>query len=107
MPPFALFFTEVAIVIAGFQRGLGWVMAVAIALLLLAFIGLARHTSDMMFGADPSADGTIPEPPKDRSWHGPRVPLIAALAVTAVIGFLAGPFSTLLSEAAGVLGGGR
>ncbi len=105
MPPFALFFTEVAIVIAGFQRGLGWVMAVAIALLLVAFIGLARHTGDIMFGADDSVTAVVG--PADRSWHGPRVPLIAALGATAVIGFLAGPFSSLLDQAAGVLGGGR
>jgi hydrogenase-4 component F len=104
MPPFALFFTEVAIVIAGFQRGLGWVMAVAIALLLVAFVGLARHTGDMMFGADP---GTDDDHADDHAWHGPRLPLIAALAATAVIGFLAGPFSDLIAAAAGVLGGGR
>jgi hydrogenase-4 component F len=103
MPPFALFFTEVAIVIAGFQRGLGWVMSIAIALLLVAFIGLARHTSDMMFGAD---DEQSTEP-RDRSSHGPRLPLIAAIGATAVIGFLAGPFTTLLGQAAAVLGGGR
>lgn len=102
MPPFALFFTEVAIVIAGFQRGLGWAMGVAIGLLLIVFIGLARHTSDMMFGAGPTPSATV----VDRSWHGPRAPLIAALGATAVIGFLAGPFSTLLGQAAAALGSG-
>ncbi|MDO8732639.1 MAG: proton-conducting transporter membrane subunit [Actinomycetota bacterium] len=109
MPPFALFFTEVAIVVAGFQRGLGWVMSVAIALLLIAFIGLARHTSDMMFGTDPDPEARQGHAPQtgDRSAHGPRLPLIAALAATAIIGFLTGPFSSLLSEAANVLGGGR
>jgi hydrogenase-4 component F len=109
MPPFALFFTEVAIVVAGFQRGLGWVMAVAIVLLLVAFVGLARHTSDMMFGRDvvPDAGRESLMRVNDRSSHGPRIPLIAALTTTAVIGFLAGPFSHLLTEAASVLGGGR
>ncbi len=114
MPPFALFFTEVAIVIAGFQRGLGWVMALAITLLLVAFIGLARHTADMAFGSQAAAgaDGqdlraSATDARSDRSWHGPRVPLLVALGATAIIGFLAGPFSTLLVEAAGVLGGGR
>ncbi len=104
MPPFTLFFTEVTIVIAGFQRGLGWVTAAAVALLLVAFIGLARHTGDMMFGA---AGTTVPEEAVDRSWHGPRLPLIAALAVTAVAGFLVGPASDLLSQAAHLLGGGQ
>jgi hydrogenase-4 component F len=103
MPPFALFFTEVAIVIAGFQRGMGWVMAVAIGLLLIAFIGLARHTSDMVFGRDSVAAGAGPI---DHSWHGPRLPLVIALGATAVVGFVAGPFADLVSQAAATLGGG-
>ena len=115
MPPFALFFTEVAIIIAGFQRGLGWVMTATLVLLLVAFVGLARHTGDIMFGSEREAEADAraaaqeaPEAPApDRSWHGPRLPLIAALLATAVIGFLAGPFSTLLVEAANVLGGTR
>jgi hydrogenase-4 component F len=107
MPPFALFFTEVAIVIAGFQRGLGWVMAVAIALLLIAFIGLVRHTSDMMFGASSADHDTHAESAADHSSHGPRLPLLIALVTTAVIGFTAGPFSTLLTRAVDALGGGR
>ncbi len=108
MPPFALFFTEVAIIIAGFQRGLGWVMAVAVALLLLAFVGLGRQTSNIMFGADPDHVGDLPGAAgqRDRSWHGPRVPLMIALGATGVIGFVAGPFASLLSEAANVLGAG-
>jgi hydrogenase-4 component F len=104
MPPFALFFTEIAIVVAGFQRGLGWVTGAAVALLLVAFIGLARHTGDMMFGG---SSAPADEAQVDRAWHGPRVPLVAALGVTAVIGFLAGPVSTLITQAADVLGGGQ
>ena len=72
--------------------------------LLVVFIGLARHTGDIMFGRDQVPEGDVTA---DRTWHGPRVPIIAALAVTAVIGFLAGPFSNLLNQAANVLGGGQ
>lgn len=94
---------------AGFQRDLGWVMAVAVALLLVAFVGLARNTSDIMFGAAADADDPPASVPAvdDRSWHGPRLPLLLALGVTAVIGFLAGPFATLLTQATAVIGGGR
>jgi hydrogenase-4 component F len=99
LPPFSLFFSEVAIVIAGVQRGLTWVMVVAVVLLLVLFAGLARHTSAMMFGAQPATD----EPP-DLATHGPWLPLALALGATAVIGIMAGPLSTILLRAAAVLG---
>jgi hydrogenase-4 component F len=102
LPPFSLFFSEVAIVVAGVQRGLTWVMAVAVLLLLVLFIGLARHTSAVLFGRHP-----IVEEPPDRSAHGPRLPLVIALGTTAVVPFVAGPLSTLLTQAAAVLGATR
>jgi formate hydrogenlyase subunit 3/multisubunit Na+/H+ antiporter MnhD subunit len=114
LPPFSLFFSEVAIVVAGFQAGMGWVMVVAVALVLMLFAGLARHTSTLMFGpsreGSPNAAGPPPRPDEtpltpDRSAHGPRMPLVVALGVTAVVGFVGGPVATLLAEAANVLGG--
>ncbi len=104
MPPFALFFTEVTIIVAGFQRGLGWVTGAAVALLLVAFIGLAHHSADLLFGGREAA---AEEADIDRSWHGPRVPLIAALAVTAMLGFVAGPTADLIARAAQLLGTGQ
>jgi hydrogenase-4 component F len=104
MPPFALFFTEAAIIMAGFQRGLGWVTGAAVALLLVAFIGLAHHTAELLFGARETA---VEELPIDRSWHGPRLPLIAALTATAVLGFAAGPVADLIVRAAATLGAGQ
>jgi len=113
-PPFSMFFSEVAIVVAGFQGGLGWVMAVALALLLVLFAGLARHTVRMLFGAshrDAAAETAggapavrLPTAP-DRSAHGPRVPLAIAFGVVAVVGFAAGPLASILAQAASVLGG--
>jgi hydrogenase-4 component F len=97
LPPFSMFFSEVAIVVAGFQRGLGWAMAVAIALLLVLFAGLARHSASMTLGGSSTT-------PVDQSAHGPQAPVLLALGMTAVIGFAAGPFSTLLVDAADVLG---
>jgi hydrogenase-4 component F len=99
LPPFSLFFSEVAIVIAGVQRGLTWVMAVAVVLMLVLFAGLARHTSAVMFGRPA---GTDEEPDSDS--HGPWLPLALALGLTAVLGFAAGPFSMILADAAAVLG---
>jgi hydrogenase-4 component F len=99
MPPFALFFTEVAIIFAGFQRGLGLVMSLVVLLLLINFAGLVRHSSLMIFGRSDGAEvGTI----VDHSWHGPRIPIIAALSVAIVIPFLTG-FAQVLSRIADVL----
>ena len=42
----------------------------------------------------------------DRSWHGPALPIALALAAAILIGFLAGPLSALLTDAAATLGGG-
>jgi len=108
LPPFSLFFSEVAIVVAGFQRGLGWVMAVAVVLLLVLFAGLARHSATMTLGTSgdtPARVASAASP--DPASHGPRAPLVLALGVTAVIGFTAGPLSTLLQQAATILAGGR
>jgi hydrogenase-4 component F len=99
MPPFALFFTEVAIIFAGFQRGLGFVMSLVVLLILINFAGLVRHSSLMIFGRNDGAEvGTI----VDHSWHGPRIPIIAALSVAIVIPFLTG-FAQVLSRIADVL----
>ena len=102
LPPFSLFFSEVAIVVAGFQRGMGWVMAAMVLLLLVAFAALARHVCVIAFGSPGREAGTGTP---DWTVPGPRVPLFLALGATAVAGFVAGPFAAVLSDAARVLGG--
>ena len=101
LPPFSLFFSEVAIVVAGFQQGMTWVMAGAVLLLLGAFAALARQVASIAFGAAGGGAGPAP----DWSAPGPRFPLGIALCVTAVAAFVAGPFADLLTDAAAVLGG--
>jgi hydrogenase-4 component F len=98
LPPFSLFFSEVAILVGGFQQGLGWVMAAAVALLLVMFAAMARHVVALLFG------GTAPESEVDHASYGPRLPLLLALTATGVVGFVAGPLATLLARAAAVLG---
>lgn len=103
LPPFSLFFSEVAIVIGGFQQGLGWAMAVTVVLVLVIFAALSRHVAAIAFGeVDGGEDDSAR--PVDRSSYGPVLPLALALAATAVIGFVAGPFADLLSDAAATLG---
>ncbi|MGB7980011.1 MAG: proton-conducting transporter membrane subunit [Candidatus Nanopelagicales bacterium] len=123
-PPFVLFFTEVAIVVAGWQVGLGWAMGIALALLLVVFAGLARHVSAMTLGEPTSGsagpDGA-PNDPADLAGSGPatsagvpehvaagrQAPLLIALGAAAVLGLLVIPMAALLSEAASVLAGAR
>lgn len=99
-PPFSIFFSEVGIILAGWSAGLGGVVAVALLLLLVIFAGLVRLTVSMTMGAP---DDPAIKP--DYSAHGPRLPLVLALATTATVAFVAEPVGTLLLRAAAVLGG--
>jgi hydrogenase-4 component F len=54
-PPFSLFASELGIARAGFTRGLGWVTAVALALMLVITAALLSHVSRMLLGSDDSA----------------------------------------------------
>lgn len=133
-PPFALFFSEVAIVLAGWRAGLGWAMALVVALLLLVVAGLVRATAAMTLGHADQApavhdertttttsapDGSAPvavatpapppapalAPPQAHGAdRGPVLPLVLALGTTAVIGFVASPVGDVLTRAAAVLG---
>ena len=122
-PPFALFFSEVAIVLAGWRAGLGWAMGLMVALLLAVVAGLVRATASMVLGpahdagpvdavgaaaahpavgpVDGHADGHADGHGSDR---GPTTPLVLALGVTAVIGFVAFPVGDVLARAAAALG---
>jgi hydrogenase-4 component F len=83
-PPGALFFTEVAILVAGWQQGFGWVSLAAAGLLVVVFAVLARHTLAMTLGAAPEArsDRAV-----DRWRWSADLPLAAALAGVAVVSF--------------------
>ena len=98
-PPFALFFSELAIVLAGWRAGLGWAMALVVALLLAVVAGLVRATAAMTLG--PADDG---HPTAHGSGRGPTIPLVLALGTTAVIGFVSSPVGDVLVRAAAVLG---
>lgn len=98
-PPFALFFSEVAIVLAGWQAGLGVAMGGVLVLLLVVFAGLARATAGMVLGPP---DGPVGElPPAAR---GPMAPVWLALAATAAAGLLAVPLGGVLTAAAQAVG---
>ena len=114
LPPFALFFSEVAIVVAGWRAGLGWAMATVVGLLLVIFAGLVRASAAMVLGpgaSDPDGQGSgtaRPETPAHGAippgGRGPLAPLTLALGATAVVGFLAVPIGDVLERAARALG---
>jgi hydrogenase-4 component F len=100
-PPFVTFFTEVAIIIAGFTRGLAWQMGLACILLLVVFAGIARQALAMTLGAAPGGVGAHAQ----RWWR--QLPIWVALTANAVLGFAAWPLAAVLSQAVAALGGAK
>ncbi len=96
-PPFVLFFTEVAIVVAGWSRGLGWAMGVALVLLLVVFVGLSRHVLAMTMGPQ------VVSPHVPVGARGRQLPVVLALAASAVLGLASWPLAGVLESAAAVL----
>jgi hydrogenase-4 component F len=116
MPPFALFFSEVALVLAGWRAGLGWAMGVVLVALLVVFAGIVRAVTAMVPGpaeeaaaggsspdAVPAPPASAPAPTPPAASRGPVLPLVAALVATAVIGF-AGPVGDAITHALDALG---
>jgi hydrogenase-4 component F len=128
-PPFSIFFSEVGIIMAGWAEGMGLVVMIALFLLLVIFAALTRLTVGMVLGSPVpvapvvSATGSIPSGStqsiqtvqshlgddtllvRDFSTHGPILPIVLALAVTASVAFIAFPVGDLLERAVAVLGG--
>ena len=96
------FFTEVAILIALAQGGLGWVAGAAVVLLLGVFAGLARHLLAMTMGGS-----DVPPSPATPARLRRTLPLALALGAAAVLGFVAMPLSGVLTDAVAALTGGR
>lgn len=107
-PPFSIFASEIGIVRAGFSAGLGWVTAIALALMLVITAALLGHTSRMLLGPDagartdgPAAGAATADGPGSAT--AGLAPVVAALAACAVLGLYAGPLVPLLHSAARAL----
>ncbi len=95
LPPFGLFISEFALVRAGVAAGRPWTVALMLALLVVAFIGVIGHVSRMLYGAP--ADGVALG--EGSVW--PLLPLGLCLAVVVILGLiLPGPLERLLTQAA-------
>jgi hydrogenase-4 component F len=102
LPPFALFASELALARAGFAAGLGWAVASAFALVLVAFAAIVRHGGGMLLGSS-----TVDEQSATGQGRvGLRwLPLALGLVAAAVLGIWLGPLRPLLDSAALVAAG--
>lgn len=103
-PPFSLFASEIGIVRSGFDAGLGWAMAVALVLLLVAVASIGAHTQRMLLGPDPLQG--LPTPGSSRPGSRPIAswaPLVVALGVCGVLGVTTWPVDRLLAAAAAIV----
>ena len=104
-PPFVTFFTEVAVLLALTQAGLWWAAGAAALLLLVTFIGIARHVLGMTIGApDPQPQPGDHAVVADRPSWLRTAPVAIALLSAAAISFLAVVFIPVLTAAAAALG---
>ncbi|MFF0523330.1 proton-conducting transporter membrane subunit [Actinomadura nitritigenes] len=100
-PPFSLFASEIGIFRAGFNAGLGWAVAAALALLLLITASLAARTGRMLLGAPKSGPGaaTVPFRPAAAA----AAALVVGLVACAAVGITIWPLHSLLDHAAAIL----
>ncbi|MDQ1300152.1 MAG: Proton antipo protein [Chloroflexota bacterium] len=100
LPPFGLFMSEFTLLRAGFGAGQPWLMALALALLAVAFIAFLRHLNGMLYGAPPAAVAVG----EADAWD--LAPLAVSVAALVILGLtLPGPLAALLTGAARILAG--
>ena len=103
LPPFSLFVSELALARATADAGLAWVVGVALVLLLVVFVAIARPVAGMLFGpADDPEDGGAATSRVARPASS-TVPLVLGLVALVVIG-VATPLDGLLESAAAIVG---
>jgi hydrogenase-4 component F len=108
-PPAAVFASELGIARAGTAAGLGWAVAAAFGLTLLAFVALVVRTGFMLLGPPPTeavanASGTIGGAAvRVRFGAAAAAPLIAGLVAVAVLGTTTWPIERLLRTAATIV----
>ncbi len=94
LPPFSLFTSELVMVRAEFEVGLGWAAVLAMVAMVTIFIAVVGHARHMLLGP-PERPAPAVDPPR---WVA--APLIGGLAVCGFIGVFAWPLSGLLEAAA-------
>ena len=103
LPPFSLFTSELVMVRAEFEVGLGWAAVLAMVAMVVVFIAVVGHARHMLLGPSgpprPAGSSGVTAPPP--RWVA--APLIGGLVVCGFIGVFAWPLSGLLTAAARVV----
>jgi hydrogenase-4 component F len=97
LPPFSLFVSELNMVRAETQVGLGWAAAISLVCMAVIFGAVMSHGRHMLFGAGPDGEQVHKTPAIVTA------PLIGALIGCAILGVLAWPLAGLLRAAAQVV----
>ncbi|MHB1599088.1 MAG: proton-conducting transporter transmembrane domain-containing protein [Acidimicrobiales bacterium] len=94
LPPFSLFVSELGMIRAEVEVGLGWAAGVALACMVVVFAAMTSHGRQLLLG---------PVGPGEHASRTPGivvVPLVSALVACALLGVLAWPLAPLLRAAA-------
>jgi hydrogenase-4 component F len=84
-PPFSLFASELGIARAGFASGLGWVTAVAVALLLVIAAALLTHVSRMLLGPEGNGPDVGPDEVPAATPTAGATPMTGGTGATATV----------------------
>ncbi len=103
LPPFSLFVSELALARATADAGLAWVVGVALILLLVVFVAIARPVAGMLFGPHDDAEDGGAATSRAARPASSTVPLVLGLVALVVIG-VATPLDGLLESAAAIVG---
>jgi len=95
-PPFSLFVSELNMLRAEFQVGLGWAAVVSLGCMAVIFAAVMSHGRHLLLGRDPG-DRRLP------TVSLVAVPLVGGLVGCAFIGISAWPLQPLLHAAAGIV----
>jgi hydrogenase-4 component F len=94
LPPFGLFFSEWALLRAGFAAGRPWVMGMVLVLLVVAFLAVLRPVNHMLYGP------ATPDVARGESEPWSLVPLGLCIAILILLGLtLPPPLARLLERA--------
>jgi hydrogenase-4 component F len=103
LPPFSLFASEVALVRATVEAGLGWVAAAVLVLVVLAFVAILVKVTPMLLGGRDDGTPAVATGDVPASVGRTDVPMLAALGALVVLGLVSWPLGTLLDSAAQVV----
>ena len=98
LPPFSLFVSEIGLIRAGVDAGVGWAAAAVLVLLLVVFVAVSAKAAGILLGAEPT------ETPSAALRMSTAAPLVVGLVVVGVLGIADWPLGQLLHTASLIVG---